>query len=228
MRIHAFYHASFEGLGSIKQWISTSGFTLTETHWYEPNPSLPDIREVDVLIVMGGPMGIYDENVFPWLNLEKKFIREAISLHKKVLGICLGAQLLANALGAKVFANHHKEIGWLPIQGSSANHTLTSFFPQNQTVFHWHGDTFDLPDGAVLLASSQACLNQAFCWNDSVLGLQYHLEVEPNDVDLMVKNGKHELMDAPFIQSSQEILEETQYFESNKRILFGLLEAFLR
>jgi GMP synthase (glutamine-hydrolysing) len=228
MNIHAFYHASFEGLGSIKQWISQSGYSLTETHWYKTNPMIPEIRNIDVLIVMGGPMGIYDESAFPWLAQEKKFIREAISLHKKVLGICLGAQLIADALGAKVYSNQYKEIGWFPIQGSNVEHDLTSFFPKSQIVFHWHGDTFDLPDDADLLASSEACRNQAFCWNDSVLGLQYHLEVELNDVEIMVKNGNYELVDAPFIQKSQEILGETRYFESNKALLFRLLDAFFR
>ncbi|TNE73727.1 amidotransferase [bacterium] len=227
MHIHAFYHASFEGLGSIREWMDESGFTITETHWYQPEPNLPDIRELDVLIVMGGPMGIYDETEFPWLIHEKKLIKEAISLHKKVLGICLGSQLLADAFGARVYPHTQKEIGWFPVQRYTSSHPLAAHLPVEQTVFHWHGDTFDLPEHADLLASSSACKHQAFAIGDSVLGLQFHLEVESNDVQKMVKHGEHELTKAPFIQSKEVILSENQYFETNESLLHQLLNAWL-
>jgi GMP synthase-like glutamine amidotransferase len=122
MRAHILQHVPFEGLGSIESWLKKSGFKITSTRFYE-SAKLPDLKTIDLLVVMGGPMSVNDEDRFPWLVAEKQFIWDAIAKSKPVLGICLGAQLIASALGAGVYPNKVKEIGWFPIHGieSSAN-----------------------------------------------------------------------------------------------------------
>ncbi len=144
MRAHYFQHVPFEGLGSIEPGLKKSGFEITGTRFFE-SAELPEINEIDLLIVMGGPMSVNDEDQFPWLAAEKKFINEAIHSGKPVLGICLGAQLIANALGARVYPNKVKEIGWFPIYGIAANDRSCFSFPPKVDAFHWHGATFDLP-----------------------------------------------------------------------------------
>ncbi|MBV9468373.1 MAG: type 1 glutamine amidotransferase, partial [Abitibacteriaceae bacterium] len=143
MRIHSFQHVPFEGLASIEAWATSRGHTLSASKFYNSEP-LPQIEEIDWLIVMGGPMNIYEENKYPWLVPEKHFIKQAIDRQKPVLGICLGAQLIADVLGAKVTRNPSVEIGWFPIQLTAAalNSPLFSFLPSQFPVLHWHGDTF--------------------------------------------------------------------------------------
>ena len=130
---------------------------------------------------------------FPWLVSEKQFIREAIRSGKPVLGICLGAQLIASAMGAGVYRNPLKEIGWFPIRGISSNDSSVFCFPPSMIVFHWHGETFDLPPGATRLAKSDGCENQAFQFGQSVIGLQFHLETTPLAAREMVLNCRNEL-----------------------------------
>ena len=161
MRVHYLQHVPFEGIGSIKNFLIEKGHELTCTKLYEKE-KLPPAQNFDWLIVMGGPMGVYDEQIYPWLKLEKKFIKEAISSGKTVLGICLGAQLIADTLGARVYQNKYREIGWFDIIRSkeAENTLLAKALPQKAKVFHWHGDTFDIPNGAIPLARSEACQNQ--------------------------------------------------------------------
>jgi GMP synthase (glutamine-hydrolysing) len=164
---------------------------------------------------MGGPMGVENENKFPWLIKEKDFISETIRRNKKVLGICLGAQLIASALGAKVYPNAQKEIGWFPVR-VTPDGKLSSLFkniPQQFTAFHWHGDTFDLPVGARWLAESEACRHQAFSFDKHVLGLQFHLKVERHNVELLVQNCENELQKVPFIQSAESMLNAKHCFD---------------
>ena len=146
-RAHIFQHVPFEGPGSIEPWLAAEGFTVSCTRFFEAH-ELPGVEEVELLIVLGGPMSVNDEADYAWLAPEKRYLRAFIEAGKPVLGICLGAQLIAAALGSRVYPNREKEIGWFPIEPvSSAGEELFSF-PGNQTVFHWHGETFDLPVGA--------------------------------------------------------------------------------
>ena len=139
---------------------------------------IPPHLDYAALIFLGGPMSVNDD--LPYLRREMEIIREAIGRLQPVLGICLGAQLIAKALGAKVYANAQKEIGWFDLHFTPAAAADPLFSGlKTETVFHWHGETFDLPSGADLLASSELCRNQAFRVNSHVYGLQFHLEVTP-------------------------------------------------
>jgi GMP synthase-like glutamine amidotransferase len=208
MRAHYLQHVPFEGLGSIEPWLAAAGYEITETPLFE-TPSLPDPAKIDFLIVMGGPMSVNDENSHPWLVGEKKFIRNCIEAGKPVLGVCLGAQLIASAMGAGVYRNPAKEIGWFPIRAVPGVEGEAFRFPSSIEVFHWHGETFDLPSGAVRLAKSEGCENQAFQLGRSVIGLQFHLETTPESARKLVENCREELIPAAYVQSEAAILSAT-------------------
>jgi GMP synthase-like glutamine amidotransferase len=199
-------HVPFEGLGHIGQWITGQGHQLTLTRLYANDP-LPRTGAFDRLVIMGGPMNIYEHDRYPWLAGEKTLIRDAVAAGKSAVGICLGAQLLADALGSPVVAGREKEIGWLPItltrEGQSTG--LLQGLPETVTVFHWHGDTFDIPKGAVHLAESEGCRSQAFLYDNRILGLQFHLESTPETVAGILAHCGHELVPGPYIQSREEI-----------------------
>jgi GMP synthase-like glutamine amidotransferase len=225
LRIHALLHVPFEGLGSIEQWITANGHHLSRTRLFA-GEELPRSTAFDRLIIMGGPMNIYEEAQHPWLKAEKRLIREAIAAGKSVVGICLGAQLLADALGAPVFAGPHKEIGWLPITLTKAgkHSDLLRGMPEYMTVFHWHGDTFDIPPGAVHLAESEGCGSQAFLYDNRILGLQFHLESTPETVTQIVAHCRSELIPGTYIQSEADIVSVApQYFAQNNILLETLL-----
>jgi len=206
MRAHFFQHVPFEGLGSIAPWLEARGASVTGTRFFE-ECTLPTANDVDLLIVMGGPMSVNDESIYPWLKDEKRFIKEAIGRGKPVLGVCLGAQLIANAMGARVYPNAEKEIGWFPIHRAHTPGARGAFqFPKDSLVFHWHGETFDLPAGAIRLARSEGCENQAFQVGHNVIGLQFHLETTPQGAKDLVGKCRHELVPAKFVQSEETIL----------------------
>ena len=223
-RIHYLQHVSYEGLGCIEEWALTNGYILSSTQLYE-HTSLPQLLDFDWLIIMGGPMSVNDEDTFSWLKPEKELIGKAIRQNKKVIGICLGAQLIASALGAKVYPNQYKEIGWHPIQI-----TKNVSFPNPLSttegeflVFHWHGDAFDLPSASHHLAYSNACLNQAFMYGKNVVGLQFHLEITEALLQQLLYFGKAEMVDGKYIQTSQAMLRNKQLIETNNRRMFTIL-----
>ncbi|WP_343701602.1 gamma-glutamyl-gamma-aminobutyrate hydrolase family protein [Chitinophaga sp.] len=216
MHIHYFQHAPFEGLACIEDWAAARGHTLSATRWYN-NPAPPAAVEADMLIVMGGPMGVYEEDQYAWLAPEKELIRGAIAAGKPVLGICLGAQLIAAALGAKVYPNREKEIGWFPVQFHE------DLAPSSATVFHWHGDTFDLPEGAVHLAETPACKNQAYRIGDKVYGLQFHFEVTPAAMESMLQHLGHELQPAAYVQTADDIRAGARFAADNNVWMQALL-----
>jgi GMP synthase-like glutamine amidotransferase len=228
MRAHYLQHIQFEGLGSIEPWLDAAGYEITNTKLFEPE-ELPDLKMIDLLVVMGGPMSVNDEDVFPWLATEKQLIREAVNSGKPVLGICLGAQLIASALGANVYKNIVKEIGWFPVQGVSSIGTSFFSFPPSTKVFHWHGETFDLPPRATLLARSEGCENQAFQIGTSVIGLQFHLETTPESAREIVSNCRHELVPSKFIQTEKEILSaKLENYKSINQLMDSVLSFLLR
>ena len=220
MRAHYLQHVPFEGLGSMELWFrglgsmeepwlrACGGYQISSTRFFE-STSLPRPEDVDLLVVMGGPMSVNDENELPWLIAEKQFIRRAIDAKKAVLGVCLGAQLIANVMGASVYPNREKEIGWFPIQAVPAAGGSSFRFPPSAEVFHWHGETFDLPPGAIHLARSEGCENQAFQIGQSVIGLQFHLETTPETARELVRHCRGELLPARYVQSEAHILAVT-------------------
>ncbi|SHF68978.1 type 1 glutamine amidotransferase [Pedobacter caeni] len=230
MNVHYFQHVPFEGLGYIETWLQARGFQVTATHFYEENPSIPNLDDIDVLVVMGGPMGVYDDHRYPWLHAEKVFIEDAITAGKKVMGICLGAQLIALCLGAFVNTARNKEIGWYPVYPTSSAKRIPwfeSLFKNEPTVFHWHGDQFEIPYGAADLLTSAANCNQAFLYQDHVLALQFHLEVTPDTLKNMVGEGRPELIPKAFIQEEALMLAEQSHFRHNHELLESILNKFM-
>ncbi len=205
MHVHVLQHTSFEGLGNIAGWLEEQNASISHTRLYETQ-GFPSLDQVDLLIILGGPMSVNDEERLPWLKAEKLYIADAIRCNKPVLGICLGAQLIASALGARVYPAPSRELGWFPVFGQP--HPDADFsFPPSIDVFHWHGETFDLPPGAIRLASSEVCPNQAFQLGPHVLGLQFHLEVTPEMVSTLAVLDREQLAAGePHIQNEVTLL----------------------
>ncbi|TZF82749.1 amidotransferase [Pedobacter sp. BS3] len=229
MHVHVLQHVPFEGLGYITGWLNAHWHKVSVTPLWEERFSFPSLDDVDVLIIMGGPMGVYEENLYSWLKPEKQFIRDAINSNKKVLGICLGAQLIAAALGAPVYPNPEKEIGWWPVNTSS---TFSAWLGKDillpDKVFHWHGDTFDLPDGAVNHISSVVCKNQLFTIGENIAGIQFHLEVTPQTMQAMLTHCAGELSKSGmYIQSPATIADASDNFEQSNRLMSTILEKLV-
>ena len=179
VRVLVFRHVPFEDIGLIGRIFDERKVEVDYADLYRPDAALPEVSAYDALIFLGGPMSVNDD--LPYLAREMEWIREAVAQRQPVLGICLGAQLIARAMGATVRSNRAKEIGWYELRFSEAAAEDPLFQGlSREIVFHWHGETFDLPPGAELLASSELCRNQAFRLGDHAYALQFHLEVTPD------------------------------------------------
>jgi GMP synthase-like glutamine amidotransferase len=229
MRVHCLQHVDFEDPGSIMAWARERGAHLTVAHLHRAAP-LPMENLPDLLVVMGGPMSVNDEQRHPWLKAEKRFIRKVLQAGKPVLGICLGAQLIAAALGAAVEPNAQREIGWFDIQATAAaaDHPLGRLLPARCCVLHWHGETFHLPPGAVHLATSAACRHQAFAWGARALGLQFHLEMTPEGLQRLVRHCPDDLTAEAFVQPAATMLAAEHPWERNQTLMAHLLEALVQ
>ncbi|WEK37432.1 MAG: amidotransferase [Candidatus Pseudobacter hemicellulosilyticus] len=228
MQIHFIQHVPFESPGYLLQWAEEANHAISFTRTYEA-AVFPDADTIALLIVMGGPMGVYDETQFPWLKAEKAFIRTVINAGKKVLGVCLGSQLVAEVLDARVYPNTQKEIGWWPLQVlPAAAGTPTAGWPSEITVFHWHGDTFDLPAGADHLFRTDACPHQGYLVNNQVAGFQFHMEVGAPEVQHMILHCGQELVPGAFIQDPASLEKGVdQYATGTRQYLKRFLDAFL-
>lgn len=226
MHIHYLQHVPFEALGSMESFLRSHGHKLTSTHLYLGQP-LPAPEAFDWLIVMGGPMGVHDTSLFPWLKAEKEFLSRAMRQGKTVLGICLGAQLIADVLGARVKKNEYREIGWFPVvpSGQAADTVLAQALPRPFEAFHWHGDTFELPAGATILASSEACRNQGFIIDGHIVALQFHLETTMEAARMLVDHCRNELDDSPYVQEEERLLADASKFEAINKVMGKVLEA---
>ena len=191
MKMAVLQHVPFEGPAAIADWAAARKIGVTVRHLYRGDP-LPDLSEFDMLTVMGGPMSANDERVLPWLAPEIARVGDAIASDKIVLGVCLGAQIIAKALGAKVYKGAQKEIGWFPVRAEAA-HALFEGLPVEFMAFHWHGETFDLPAKAERLASTPGTANQAFAVGKKVLGLQFHMEATKESVNALMANAANEI-----------------------------------
>jgi GMP synthase-like glutamine amidotransferase len=226
MRLHYIQHVPFEGPANIESWAKEQNWEISCTHLYRGD-KLPSPEQLDWLVVMGGPMNVYEEDVYPWLDSEKKLIRECVEKNKIVLGICLGAQLIADVLGGRVVRNLHKEIGWFPVNLLPPGPSSIPFggLPEEFVALHWHGDTFSLPPGSIMLAESEACQAQAFSHNSGrVLGLQFHLESSVESVRSLIQNCSDELVEGKYIQTADAILEPRENFSNIQKTLRHLLE----
>lgn len=227
MHIHYLKHVPFEGLGSMENMFVKRGYSLSWTCMYE-DQSLPSAHEIDALVVMGGPMGVGDDEEYPWLTLEKVLIESVIKREVPVLGICLGAQLIANVLGARVTKNVHEEIGWFPVKRTKGLiDKRVENLPISFDALHWHGDTFDIPEGASNFLASEACANQGFAYGESTLALQFHLEMLPSHVQAIYQEcGKPEQRGS-YVHGLEEMLAPAKKYQQAINILEDFLEAFI-
>ena len=223
MNIHIIQHVSFEPAGMIADWAEMREYPVTYTYLFEKDIHWPSVNDTDMLVVLGGPMGVYEEDKFEWMKAEKSFIKDVVLTGKIVLGICFGSQLLAEVLGAKVYPNKEKEIGFFPVtktrQGKQDE--VFSNSPESWNVFHWHGDTFDLPEDAVHLFESPACRHQVFR-KANCTGIQFHPEVDSALLRSMIDNERHELVKAAYVQTEEEILAN-DITEENRSALYNFL-----
>ncbi len=177
-------HHPDEGPGTIGDFLAAGQVAMTTVRLYE-GQALPEAPgDFNAIICMGGPMNVYEEDKYPWLAAEDQFLRRALAAGVPLLGVCLGAQLLAKALDAEVTRNHVPELGWAPVRltPQAAGDRLMAGLDPSFGAFHWHGDTFAIPDGATHLAASDDCAHQAF-GRGNAWGLQFHVEVTPEIVE---------------------------------------------
>ncbi len=227
MEILCIKHIGFEGPAAISQWSQQRGHNLHIAPIYQEH-HLPSPENYDALIVMGGPMNAYEDDKYPWLPKEKSYIRNAIAAGKHVLGVCLGAQLIAHALGAHINAGEQVEIGWFPITRDA---DCPEHVPLDATVqaFHWHGDTFTMPKGAHLIAQSEACAHQGFIYRDRVLALQCHLEMTRESLALLTAACSNELTEGPYIQTAERMQNEPdETYTQMHATLFALLDDWAK
>ncbi len=218
-------HVPFEDAANLGVWAQQRGHAVEAVRLYA-GQRLPAAEQVDAVFVMGGPMNVYEEQAYPWLKAEKGFLKECVEQDKLVVGVCLGAQLLADVLGGKVTRNTHKEIGWFEVTRTAAAGTpLAEALPERFWAFHWHGDTFTVPPGATRLAASEACANQAFLYGNRILGLQFHLEYTAESIETMLTCCADELTDGPFIQTPAQIRAGYRHFLDTQTLLWKLLDG---
>ena len=229
MIIHCLAHVPFEDAANIGRWAHNHGHSLNYTRFFQNDP-LPSIDRFDMLAVMGGPMNVSEHDIYPWLVTEKEFIKKSIDKGKKIIGVCLGAQLIADCLGATVTPNPQKEIGWHPVTLTEAaqKSPLFAHMPTQMDVFHWHGDTFSIPPEAIHLAASRACANQAFLYGRNVLALQFHMEYSRQSIEKMLNACGSEIIDAPYIQHPEIIRAGCDRIPQTSERLYALLDAFAR
>ena len=222
MDAYIFQHVEFEGPGAILPYLESRNFRIHLVKLYAGD-AIPSPANVDFAVLMGGPMSALDEAKYPYLALEKRFCREMFALKKPLLGICLGAQIIANAFGASIRKNPEKEIGWFPVTFENG---------LSIDVFHWHGETFDIPELAAPLAYSAACKNQGFRFG-RIVGLQFHLETTKESMSKILENCSEELETAlslhgAFVQTKQKILERGKdSIPQANAVLVELLDAIL-
>ena len=228
MKIHYLQHVPFEDVAYMGNWAKENGIHFSRIRVYEYDP-YPHLSDVEALIIMGGPMGAGDDQIYPWLKSEKEYIQKAIQKNKIVVGVCLGAQLIAMVLGAKVYPNPHKEIGWFPVHKTPQAHntSIGKILPESFMAFHWHGDTFDIPKGAVRLAESKVCKNQAFVYLNRVIALQFHLESTQSSIESLIQNCRDELISAPYIQTADQIRNGYHQIESLNTIMVKLMNCII-
>lgn len=225
MRFHYLQHAEGEDIGNMREWFETQGWLVSSTQLHK-GESLPPGDSFDWLGIMGGPMSAYDDAIYSWLAEEKRFIRTAIEAGKVVIGICLGSQLLADVLGARVYKAPQQEIGWFEIkkQKKLQDTPVALWLPERSRFLCWHGDTFDLPSGAVPLASSACTPNQGFLWGTNVVALQFHLEAAGGTPEAFADAEGHAPEPGPFVQEWSEVVGNEVLYVGSRAVMHQLLD----
>ncbi len=227
MRVHVITHVPFEGPAAIAEWALARGHAVAQTAAI--TETYPDASAVDLLVVMGGPMDADDEVASPWLAAEKRFVRDVLDARGSVVGVCLGAQILAEVLGGVVKRGAHREIGWYELRLTDAGRKepLLRSWPQAFVCGHWHGDTFDLPEGVATLASTDACANQLFLAEGGrALGMQFHLEWDEAGLSALVAECDDELAaGGEYVSSAEEMVRGVrEHGQECRDVLFALLD----
>ncbi len=224
MKIHCIQHEAFEDIGCIYDWIHERNHEINYTYIYQ-NQELPKKLDFDFLIIMGGSASVYETSEYPWIIKEVELIKNAMNASKKILGICLGSQLIARSLGAEVFAASQQEIGWFKIEFNKTDLKNLSFLPDNITTFHWHGDTYNLPSGAIRLASSNFTKEQGFLYGKNTMALQFHPEMTYKSIDEIVQGIGSNLPSAGgSVQSITQINQGKELIQVNSKLMFDLLD----
>ncbi len=220
-------HVPFEGPAMIKNWLDRHHFVQSQ-HQSSAITDWSRLPEFDWLIIMGGPMSAADEQHHPWIKDELAFIKRAIGDNKKILGVCLGSQLIARALGGDVYRAPEPEIGWFPVIPTPAGqtHPVGQLFSEQPTVLHWHGDTFTLPDSAEVLLTSKAGNKQLFVQGNNIMGIQCHLEMLPEQVERLCHEGADALAKGGiYVEQPEQLLRSQTEFDRLHALMFRLLDG---
>lgn len=218
-KVAIFQHAEGEWIGSMTDWFIGKDFQL-QTYRLDLDERLPTVDQFDWLLIMGGPMSAYDEDIHPWLVAEKKLIKQAIESDKTILGICLGGQLIASSMGADVYRNTQHEVGWYPMTKTNA---CATWMPDNLVPLSWHYDCFELPNGAIPFVTSKVTPHQGFKLGENVWALQFHLEAQAGTARDFLALDDEGLPLGNYVQTEAEMFTG-EHFEQNRQAAFALLD----
>ena len=220
-KLTVWQNVDFEGPSVILNWARCMKFEVDIVKAYEDE----ELRSEDLLVILGGPMSV-DDNI-GFLENEKIAISKHIAKGGKVFGICLGAQLVASVLGGRVYKGEHREAGWRSVDFEQNG--VFSALPPSAMVFHWHGDTFDLPANVTRFASNEAYANQAFySHGGKVVGVQFHMEFTESSIEfLLISDGDYLEVDSPFVAESESIQSDSIYVKGANKLMFDMLDKWI-